>query len=168
MSKTSDALRKLIQTEIDKKREDVNSKVDSLIQQVRSGNENVGKEIEEVDKLISNFEKSKEVVDETIKNADAARKSIDIAKKAAEIAEKASTIASSLNPAAAASAFVQKGIISKVGKELDDVTKELNVAPKILENLEDFIDRTKSKLEDLSVEVKEGKRIRKERREMLS
>ena len=168
MSKTSDALRKLIQTEIDYRRERVDIEDDLLIELDRSGNQNVGKAIEKVDKLLSDFKKAREVVDETVSTADSARKSIDASKKAAEIAERASTIASSLNPAAAAAAYVQKNIIGKVQVEVQDVTKELHVVPKILENLDDFIDKTKLKLEELSEEVKEGKRIRKERREMLS
>ena len=88
MSKTSDALRKLIQTEIDYRRERVDIEVDLLIELVRSGNQNVGKAIEKIDKLLSDFKKAREVVDETVSTADSARKSIDASKKAAEIAEK--------------------------------------------------------------------------------
>jgi len=168
MSKTSEALRKLIQTEIDKRREVLDNKVNSLVEEVRSGNEDVGQSIEDTNKLIDDFKKAREVVDETTKTTDSARKSINLSKKAAEIAERVATVASSLNPVSAASAYVQKNIISKVGVELDDVTKELNVVPKILENLDNFLDSTQVKIKNLNEEVKESKRIRKERREMLS
>ena len=73
-----------------------------------------------------------------------------------------------IEPAAAAVAFVQKHIIAKLKVELKDIDDELKVAPRILDNLDAFIKRTRKKIQREKARYEAKKRIMEENKKMLS
>ena len=128
----------------------------------------VGKEVNDAVKMLEDAKKAKDKVEDTVKAVDSAAKVLDATKIAAEATRKASILAAGIaNAPAAAAGIAQEFIIKGIDKEIVEVKDELNVVPKLLENLDKFIVRSKEKLEEAIEEEKKKARIIEERKNNL-
>jgi len=168
MSATSDKLRDLINEKIQKEKNKMNGKVDAAISLYRAGSEGAEEVVNQVEQGIDDAEEAKQQSEDAMERIESIKQSFDASRKAAEATEKSSTIGSALNPAAAAVAFVQKHIIAKLKVELKDIDDELKVAPRILDNLDAFIKRTRKKIQREKARYEAKKRIMEENKKMLS
>ena len=167
MSKLSNRIRKIISKEIEERYKLMDNKVYRVIKKVRSGLK-VGKEVNDVIKMLEDAKKAKEKDEDTVKAVNSAAKALDATKIAAEATRKASILAAGIaNAPAAAAGIAQEFIIKGIDKEIVEVKDELNVVPKLLENLDKFIVRSKEKLEEAIEEEKKKARIIEERKNNL-
>ena len=167
MSKRSKRIRKILWQQIEERYKLMDNKVYRVIKKVRSGLK-VGKEVNDAVKMLEDAKKAKDKVEDTVKAVDSAAKVLDATKIAAEASRKASVLlAAPTNPAAAAAGIAQEFIINGIDKEIVEVKNELNVVPKLLENLDKFIERSKEKLEEAIEEEKKKARIVEERKNNL-
>ena len=168
MSVVTDKVRKFVDDSIDEQKEKLESRVDSAISLYRNGSEEATKVVNEVEEKLDKVESLKDKISDAIENIKNVKLSLDAGRKAAEATEKASSISSALNPAAAAIAYAQKFIIDRLKIEIKDIGDEVNVLPKIIENLDSFIKSTKAKLAKEKERAETKKRLRERNRKMLT
>jgi hypothetical protein len=167
MSVISDKLKGVVQSVFDLPKEDIERKVDTIINNTRQGGEQ-GEQIKKVLNQIETAEKQVKTIQDTVKTVGAVLKSLKAARQAAQATEKASTISASLNPAAAAVAVAQKFVIEKVKNEEEEAQNVLNVVPSLVENFKNFISETKLKLKKAKQEKEKKKALREQRERKLN
>ena len=168
MSAISDKLKNTIQAVFDLPKKDIETKIDQIVKATRKG-ESQGQQIKDILQKIEDVESKVDRVKDTIKTVNSVIKSLDAAKKIAAASEKASAVASSpLNPAPAAIAIVQRMIVEKVGKEIEEAKNALNVVPKLIQNFNKFIIETKEKLKKVQKERERKKALREQRNRKLN
>ena len=157
MSAISDKLKSTIQSVFDLPKENIERKIDTIVNNARQGSEQ-GEQIKKVLNQIEVAEQRVNQVRDVVKTVNAVLKSLKAARQAAQATEKASTISASLNPAAASVALAQKLIIDRVKKEEEEALDAINVTPSLIENFNTFIEESKQKLEKVK-QSKKRKRL---------
>ena len=167
MSAISDKLKSTIQSVFDLPKENIERKIDIIVNNTRQGSEQ-GEQIKKVLNQIEVAEQRVNQVRDVVKTVNAVLKSLKAARQAAQATEKASTISASLNPAAASVALAQKLIIDKVKKEEEEALDAINVTPSLIENFNNFISDTKKKLNKIKKERERKKALREQRNRKLN
>ena len=167
MSAISDKLKSTIQSVFDLPKENIEKKIDTIVNNTRQGSEQ-GEQIKKVLNQIEVAEQRVNQVRDVVKTVNAVLKSLKAARQAAQATEKASTISASLNPAAASVALAQKLIIDRVKKEEEEALNAINVTPSLIENFNNFISDTKKKLNKIKKERERKKALREQRNRKLN
>lgn len=167
MSAISDKLKSTIQSVFDLPKENIERKIDTIVNNARQGSEQ-GEQIKKVLNQIEVAEQRVNQVRDVVKTVNAVLKSLKAARQAAQATEKASTISASLNPAAASVALAQKLIIDRVKKEEEEALNAINVTPSLIENFNNFISDTKKKLNKIQKERERKKALREQRNRKLN
>ena len=167
MSAISDKLKSTIQSVFDLPKENIEKKIDIIVNNTRQGSEQ-GEQIKKVLNQIEVAEQRVNQVRDVVKTVNAVLKSLKAARQAAQATEKASTISASLNPAAASVALAQKLIIDRVKKEEEEALNAINVTPSLIENFNNFISDTKKKLNKIKKERERKKALREQRNRKLN
>jgi len=167
MSAISDKLKSTIQSVFDLPKENIERKIDTIVNNTRQGSEQ-GEQIKKVLNQIEVAEQRVNQVRDVVKTVNAVLKSLKAARQAAQATEKASTISASLNPAAASVALAQKLIIDRVKKEEEEALDAINVTPSLIENFNNFISDTKKKLNKIQKERERKKALREQRNRKLN
>lgn len=167
MSAISDKLKSTIQSVFDLPKENIERKIDIIVNNTRQGSEQ-GEQIKKVLNQIEVAEQRVNQVRDVVKTVNAVLKSLKAARQAAQATEKASTISASLNPAAASVALAQKLIIDRVKKEEEEALDAINVTPSLIENFNNFISDTKKKLNKIQKERERKKALREQRNRKLN
>ena len=167
MSAISDKLKSTIQSVFDLPKENIERKIDIIVNNTRQGSEQ-GEQIKKVLNQIEVAEQRVNQVRDVVKTVKAVLKSLKAARQAAQATEKASTISASLNPAAASVALAQKLIIDRVKKEEEEALDAINVTPSLIENFNNFISDTKKKLNKIQKERERKKALREQRNRKLN
>jgi|TARA_R100000081_G_C4736515_1_gene126424 cell shape-determining protein MreC len=167
MSAISDKLKSTVQSVFDLPKEDIEKKVDQIVETTRQGGEQ-GEQVKKILNQIEQAEQAVKTVEDTIKTVKSVLTSIKAARKAAETTEKAATLGAALNPAAAAIQYAQKFVIEKVRQEEEEAQNVLNVIPSTIENFKNFISEAKLKLKKASEERKRKKALKEQRERKLN
>ena len=167
MSALSDRIKKTIQSVFDLPRKDIEVKVDAIVAATRQG-QSQGQQVKDILQTIEDAETAVKTVQGLVKTADSVLKSLNAASKVAEVGEKAAATASALNPAAAATALVQRTIREKVEKEIEEGKDALNVTPNLIQNFNKFVTDTRNKLKKIKAEQEKKKALREQRKRKLN
>jgi septal ring factor EnvC (AmiA/AmiB activator) len=167
MSVISDRLKKTIQSVFDLPKDNIEKKIDRIVQTTRKG-EDEGESIKDVLKQIEDTESKIKQIDDIVKTVSSVIVSLKAAQKVGEATEKAATISSALNPAAAATSVAQKIIVDKVKTEVKESEDALNVTPNLIDNFKKFIEESKAKLKKAQRERKRKKLIKEQRKRKLN
>ena len=151
MGLVGNRIREIIKKEINKKSDKIDHQVDCIVQDIRKGKDQ-GKNIKKVTKFIQDALKVIVIIKATVETVEALQRSIKAARKAAEAARKAGLLSASLNPFAAALAWLQETIIKKAEEEEKDAKDALNVTPALLEAFEDFNKRSMERISQALME----------------
>ena len=167
MSALSDRIKKTINNVFDLPKKNISNKVDLIIKATRKG-ESQGQQVKDILQTIEQAELAVKTVEATIKTANSVITSLNAASKVAEVGEKAAATASALNPAAAATALVQRTIREKVEQEIEEGKNALNVTPNLIQNFKRFVEETKIKLKKVKAEQEKKKALREQRERKLN
>ena len=167
MSALSDRIKKTIQSVFDLPRKDIEVRVDAIVAATRQG-QSQGQQVKDILQTIEDAETAVKTVQGLVKTADSVLKSLNAASKVAEVGEKAAATASALNPAAAATALVQRTIREKVEKEIEEGKDALNVTPNLIQNFNKFVTDTRNKLKKIKAEQEKKKASREQRKRKLN
>ena len=167
MSALSDRIKKTINNVFDLPKKNISNKIDLIIKATRKG-ESQGQQVKDILQTIEQAELAVKTVEATIKTANSVITSLNAASKVAEVGEKAAATASALNPAAAATALVQRTIREKVEQEIEEGKNALNVTPNLIENFKRFVEETKIKLKKVKAEQEKKKALREQRERKLN
>jgi len=167
MSALSDRIKKTIKSVFDLPKKEIEAKIDSIVNATRQG-QSQGQQIKDILATIDDVESKVKTIQGLIKSANSVIATLDAASKVAEVGEKAAATASALNPAAAATALVQRTIREKVDKEIEEGKNALNVTPNLIQNFKKFIEETKTKLKKVKAEQEKKKALREQRKRKLN
>ena len=167
MSALSDRIKKTIQSVFDLPRKDIEVRVDAIVAATRQG-QSQGQQVKDILQPIEDAETAVKTGQGLVKTADSVLKSLNAASKVAEVGEKAAATASALNPAAAATALVQRTIREKVEKEIEEGKDALNVTPNLIQNFNKFVTDTRNKLKKIKAEQEKKKALREQRKRKLN
>ena len=167
MSALSDRIKKTIQSVFDLPRKDIEVRVDAIVAATRQG-QSQGQQVKDILQTIEDAETAVKTVQGLVKTADSVLKSLNAASKVAEVGEKAAATASALNPAAAATALVQRTIREIVVKEIEEGKDALNLTPNLIQNFNKFVTDTRNKLKKIKAEQEKKKALREQRKRKLN
>jgi len=167
MSALSDRIKKTIKSVFDLPKKEIEAKIDLIINATRQG-QSQGQQIKDILATIEDVESKVETIQGLIKSANSVITTLDAASKVAEIGEKAAATAAALNPAAAATALVQRTIREKVDKEIEEGKNALNVTPNLIQNFKKFVEEQKQKLKKVKAEQEKKKALREQRKRKLN
>jgi len=167
MSAISDKIKQTIKSVLEIPRKEIEQQIDVIVKTTRQGKEQAN-QIKDILKKIEEAEQTIVQVQTLIKTASSVITSLNATSKIAEAAEKAAALASSLNPAAAATALVQRTLREEVKVEIDEAKNALNVVPNTIQNFKKFVAEQKEKLKKIQRDMKRKKALREQRERKLN
>lgn len=166
MALAADKLRELIRKEVNTNIEKLDHDVDCICEDLRKGKSS-GVNIAKTLKFIQDAMKVIMEIEKAIRIAIKVRETIEATKKAVEASRKAGIISGALNPAGAAIGVALEFVIAQAEGEVKDLKSVTNVAPSVVSNYSDFLNRSASKIARAKLEKELKDSVREDRTNML-